>query len=376
MSTQLVIVDPKEFNLDNAKAETIASAFTPKLVEREAYAQQYAELITQELSPELSKKASELRKKLVKVRTGIAEIHKTEKAFYLAGGRFVDALKNKYILSVEQMEEKLEEIENYYINIEKQRIEALRLERLAQLLPLGYVEDSRINLGDIDETIYNSIKLGLETKRAEEEKAAKEAEELRLAELAKDKAENERRLLIAPYAQFDTSNSDLRNMTDEVFTALLTSLQTAKKEYEAEQAKIREENERLRKEAESAELQAKQEREASEKKLAEERAKAEAERKAIEEKARKEAQEAAEKQAKLEAELQAKKDAEAKAEADKQAALEAELSKGDSAKIEDLKADIEALKTKYTFKSAKNQKTQQQVNDLFDKVITFINSKK
>lgn len=376
MSTQLVIVDPKEFNLDNAKAETIASAFTPKLLEREAYAQQYAELITQELSPELSKKASELRKKLVKVRTGIAEIHKTEKAFYLAGGRFVDALKNKYTLSVEQMEEKLEEIESYYINIEKQRIEALRLERLAQLLPLGYVEDSRINLGDIDESIYNSIKLGLETKRAEEEKAAREAEQLRLAELAKDKAENERRLLIAPYAQFDTSNSDLRNMTDEAFTALLTSLQTAKKEHEAEQAKIREENERLRKEAEAAELQAKQEREASEKKLAEERAKAEAERKAIEEKARKEAQEAAEKQAKLEAELQAKKDAEAKAEADKQAAIEAELSKGDAAKIEDLKADIEALKTKYTFKSAKNQKTQQQVNDLFDKVITFINSKK
>ncbi len=66
----------------------------------------------------------------------------------------------------------------------------------------------------------------------------------------------------------------------------------------------------------------------------------------------------------------------AKAEADRLAAIEAELSKGDEAKIEDLKADLLTLKTKYTFKSAKNQKLQTSVNELLDKVITFINDKK
>lgn len=32
MSTQLVVVDPKEFNLDNAKAETIANELLDKVI--------------------------------------------------------------------------------------------------------------------------------------------------------------------------------------------------------------------------------------------------------------------------------------------------------------------------------------------------------
>jgi len=36
----------------------------------------------------------------------------------------VDALKNKHTLPIEQMEEKLAEIEKYYENLEKERIAA------------------------------------------------------------------------------------------------------------------------------------------------------------------------------------------------------------------------------------------------------------
>ena len=116
---ELVKVDPKEFGLEVKQGETIEKSFLPKIQERDAISTIYGQLITSEITPELCKQARELRLKLVKVRTGISDIHKVEKAFYRAGGLYVDALKNKHTTPVEQMEEKLFEIENYYINIEK-----------------------------------------------------------------------------------------------------------------------------------------------------------------------------------------------------------------------------------------------------------------
>lgn len=111
--------------------------------------------------------------------------------------------------------------------------------------------------------------------------------------------------------------------------------------------------------------------EAAEKVLAEQRAKADAERKIIEEQARKEAAE----RAKFQAELQAKKDAELKAEQERQAAIEVELSKGDSDKMQSLFADLEALKSKYQFKSKKHQTLYASINELIDKTVAYGKSK-
>ena len=279
MSTELVKVDPKEFGLEVEQVSTIEQAFLPKIQEREALVAIYDQLITSELTPELSKQAKEVRLKLVKVRTGIAEIHKTQKAFFLAAGRFVDAWKNKETLPVEQMEERLSEIENYYINLEKARIEKLQIERLEMVKK--YTDFPAQNLGAMEEEVFNSYltgcKVAYEAKIEAERLEAERIENERLAEIARQKA-------------------------------------------------IEEENARL-----------KAETEAKEKQLQEERAKAEAERKAIEEAARKEreeaeaklkaeqekarieAEKAAAEKAKLEAELRAKAEAERKAEADKKA---------------------------------------------------------
>ena len=279
MSAELVKVDPKEFGLEVEQVSTIEQAFLPKIQEREALVAIYDQLITSELTPELCKQAKEVRLKLVKVRTGIADIHKTQKAFFLAAGRFVDAWKNKETLPVEQMEEKLSEIENYYVNLEKARIEKLQIERLEMVSK--YTDFPAQNLGAMEEEVFNSYltgcKVAYEAKIEAERIEAERIENERLAEIARQKA-------------------------------------------------IEEENARL-----------KAETEAKEKQLQEERAKAEAERKAIEEAARKEreeaeaklkaeqekarieAEKAAAEKAKLEAELRAKVEAEAKAEADKKA---------------------------------------------------------
>ncbi len=64
-------------------------------------------------------------------------------------------------------------------------------------------------------------------------------------------------------------------------------------------------------------------------------------------------------------EIKAKQEAEAK--------KQDELNKGDKAKVNDLINDLNQLKTKYTFKSAKNNRMYSDVGLLIGKVVNHIN---
>lgn len=184
-----------------------------------------------------------------------------EDKLWLKAGQMMEA-------TFKNLETKLEEKEKFAERWEAEQKEKLRAFRLEQLLPLGFQFENGFDLGNIDEQMFQSLKLGLETAKKEKEEAERKAEEERIA---KEKAEAE------------------------------------------ERARIKAENERLKLEAE-----------AKEKQLAEERAKAEAERKEMEEKAAKAKAESdaklkAEKEAKekLESELKAMADAEEKIKQDK-----------------------------------------------------------
>lgn len=304
--TNLVKINPKEYGLEESSVKEIESAFAVKLAEKEPLISMYKSLITKELNPQLCKEAKDLRNKLVKVRTGIAEIHKSQKAYFLAAGRFVDAWKNKETEPIEQMESKLKEIETYFEKIEAERIAKLKAERIEKLstvcetpemYPLEQMSDEAFD------NLLNGLKVAKEQKEAEEKRielerieAEKKAEADRLAKIEADRIERER---------------------------------------------IEKENARLKAEAE-----------AKEKALKLEREKAESERKAIEEKARKE-REAIETAARIErekqAKIQAKKDAELKKIQEKALRLEREK----QAEIERLEV-IELQKKKDAEKLAKS----------------------
>jgi colicin import membrane protein len=328
MNTEILKVDPKEFGLNETEVVTIEQAFMPKIVERDVLKNVYENLLTQEISPELCKEAKNCRLKLVKVRTGIADIHKAQKAFFLAAGRFVDAWKNKETLPVTQMEEKLSEIEEFYERIEAAKIAELQVKRSVEIAQ--YQETDAFipnNLGTLTEQVYNNYLLGVKTAWEQKKDAERKAAEAEAARIAVEKAEQER---------------------------------------------IRIENEKLKKEAEIREAE-----------IAKERTKAEAERKAAEakERAEREAHEAAlkkerEERERVQRELEAKAEAERKAKEAEEARIEAELSKGDAAKIQDLVNDLVALETKYQFKSAKNKKIYANVGVLLEKVVTYVNESK
>jgi hypothetical protein len=186
MGNEITIIDSKDFGLTEDKAIQITQSFLPKIAEFNGYIEVYNLIITEDITEETISKANSLRKKLVKVRTGIADVHKAEKAFYLASGKYIDALKNKHTLPVLQMEEKLEEVEQYFINIENERLKILQLNRIEILKPFEVENVENLRLNEMDDIVFESFLIGCKTKF----EAKKEDENERLRN---EKEENERK---------------------------------------------------------------------------------------------------------------------------------------------------------------------------------------
>lgn len=366
MKQELAKVDPKEFGLEVEQVSTIEQAFLPKIQEREALIEIYEQLITSELTPELCRQAKEVRLKLVKVRTGISDIHKTQKAFFLSAGRFVDAWKNKETLPVEQMEEKLSEIENYYVNIERAKKAQLQAERLLEVSK--YTEHPANALGDMETQVYeaylqglkvaHNVKIEAEAKAEAERLAAIETERLeqirikeenaRLQKEAEEKRirDDKRNAELRPFIVFIRDYPKMLNMTEDDYKKEFSEIKKgAELQWEFER------KEQIRKQAEA---------EQKEKDLAAERAKAESERKAIEAKAQKEREESeqlllAERKAyeeKLRSEMEAARKVAAELEAKKQAEAEA-VAKRTAEILAEEKA--KALAAKAPFKQKANK---------------------
>lgn len=263
---QLIKIDAKEFGIEESKAKQISEQFTPmldKMVELEKEANNIFSLDIENI--ETGKLAKEVRLKYVKVRTGTAEIHKQQKAFYLSAGRFVDGWKNAQIFASQGIEEKLETIENHFKNKEIERLKELQNNRLELITP--FLENTiGLDLSSMTEEIFNNFLLGSKTNF-----------ELKLEN---ERLENER-----------IENERLAEIERQKY--------------------IQEENERLKKEAEEKEKALKKERAEA---LAKQKAiQDEADKKAREEKAKQDAilKSEQESKAKLEAELKAKQLAEA-----------------------------------------------------------------
>jgi colicin import membrane protein len=301
MSTEIVKVNPVEFGLDEKKAVEITSGLTQILEERKTLTEMYSEVINLEITKENLDKFRELRLKIRDNRTkGIEKWHKSNKEFWLRGGQFVDAIKNKEIAENERMENNLMENEKFFERLEAKRIEELKIQRaeLCQLysefIPLS------VDLGTLSDEDFNNLLNGAKLQYNAKIEQLKKEEEARIENERLNKLEQDRRFELAPYTQFITDSPKLREMEEKEYQTLFNSLVDAKNSYEKKQEQIRVENERLKKEAEEKEKS----------RLAE-------------------LQIEKDKQAKLEAELKAKKDAEIKAEnerlqAEKTAKLEAE----------------------------------------------------
>lgn len=340
--TTIVKIDPKEYGLEESKAADIAAQFQPMLNRMVELEKEYNEIIQLPVEDSATaRKAKELRMKYVKVRTGTADIHKTQKAFYLAGGRFVDGWKNAQLFASQGIEEKLESIEKYAEIKEKERIAALQAEREAILLPFNLENLEALSLGHMTDQVWGNFLTGTKANHQAKIDSLAKAEADRIAA---EKAAHEER------ERMRVENEKLKAQAE-----------AREKQFAAERAK--------------AEAYAKAEREASEKKLREEKARAEAE--AAKVKAEQDAKIKSEREAreKAEAELKAKQEDEAKAIREAEEKEQAALNMGDATKFTAFMDELEAIKTKYAFKSKKYKTLQAIAVDLLNKTLNHLTSK-
>jgi len=191
METTL-LVNPKVFGLEENKALELTSGLTTVLTERETLKNAYLDVIDLEVSEENLPTFKELRLKIVKNRTqGIEKWHKTSKEFFLTGGRFVDAIKNKEVSENDRMEANLLEKEKHFENLEKERLNKIHLYRVGCLLPFNY-EIGNVDFSGMDENMFNAILLGAETNHKNKIASEKLAEEQRLEALRLEAEEREK----------------------------------------------------------------------------------------------------------------------------------------------------------------------------------------
>jgi len=270
--TDIVNIDPKEFGLEESKALDISNQFKPMLDKMVELEKEYNTVITLPIEElETSKKAKELRLKYVKVRTGTAEIHKAQKAFYLSAGRYIDGWKNTQLFASQGIESKLEEIEKYAENLEKERIKKIQLEREAELQKYGVENSTAMTLGSMPDDVWNNFLVGCKTTYKAKVEAEKLAEQERIA---KEEEERERR------EQAIKENERLKAEAEAKEKAL-----EIERKRVAEEKRIAEE--KANKEKAELEARLKAEAEAKEKALAEIESKRLAEEKRIQEEERK-----------------------------------------------------------------------------------------
>ena len=141
MENAIVKINPTEYGLTDETAARIEAQFTPMLAKMTELESEYNAILGLNIeAPNTAKLAKDLRLKYVKVRTGTAEIHKVQKAFFLNGGRFVDGWKNAQLFASQGKEEALERIEKHAENLERERLEKLQQLRVALLAE--YVENA------------------------------------------------------------------------------------------------------------------------------------------------------------------------------------------------------------------------------------------
>jgi len=187
----LVKVNPSEFGLEAIQAAQVEAAFLPMIAKMKELETEFNEVSALPIEPTTCKKAKELRLKFVKIRTGTAEIHKNEKAFYLAGSRFVDAWKNAQIFASMGKESALEKIEKHFEILEAERKEKLRVERIAALSAVCETPDM-YPVQEMSEPAFKQLLDGLTLAKRQREEAELKAEADRVAKELAEAEERER----------------------------------------------------------------------------------------------------------------------------------------------------------------------------------------
>jgi len=172
---------PELFGIEPNKAQEMVSGLSVTIAERQVLKDAYIDVIQLEINAENLPAFKELRLKFVKIRTSIDKWHKANKAFYLAGGRFVDAIKNKEIAETEEIEAKLMEAEKFFERQEAAKAKELNDFRISKISP--WVENAeQMDFKEFSDEDFEDFVFGKKMKQEQRIEAERLAEEQRIAD--------------------------------------------------------------------------------------------------------------------------------------------------------------------------------------------------
>ena len=315
---ELIVKENKQLEgLEPSKAQQIKATFEPMVKMLEEFEEAYAQVMSMEITEAVCAKAKRLRLDIAQVRIKAEKERKKIKEEYVRGGKAIDGVANILKFAVVDKEEKLKDVELHFERLEEEKKKRLQAEREIELL--NYESDgSGIDLGSMDDTVWNNYLTGVKATYKAVKDAEAKAEKDRIKAEKKAKVYRERREFLLPLSEFvvlsdlteDTTQKQFKEMLDagilkkdieklyakrigeiavyssfidvaevtrqmaeEDYLELLNSGKNAKRSYDQKQDEIRAENEKLRREKEAREekeRKEKEEREAREKEEAEE----------------------------------------------------------------------------------------------------------
>lgn len=312
------------------RAERIAAGYAPFLADLKIEADKLRGL--DKSNPDHAEIAKRVRIDIGKICSLNSKQKKADKQKILIAQRFIDGLYNTVEGFGRLTQGEAEDIENHFINIEKEKVAKISEERESEMVKyLTGDEDSRLmyaqsmKLGEMPKDVYDVLIHGYKQQAEMRLEADRKAEEARLAAEKKAQVTQQRKELVLPLSNYQKPDDiDYPSVSDDEFDKYMAGLQKRKKESDAE-------NERVKQQQIQQEAELK--KEAEEKaKLEEELAKSKEEAKAKEALLRKELadaelakKQALEEKAKIDAQIKAEEDrkaneADLKAEEEKRAA--------------------------------------------------------
>lgn len=324
MSEQLQVMElPQELQqlaaanlgLAKEKADEHLAAFAPFMSELTELSLQMESINFETPTNEDSKKASEIRKKMVKIRTSSEKEKDARKKSLLTEGNLIQSAYNLIKNACEMKEESLAKVEKYQELLraaELERITNARMEQLAQY----ECNTDRSLVGQMSDETFAQFLAGAKATYEQKKEDERKAEEARLEAEKISKLREQRLTALRRVSNFltdDELQKDFGTMPDAEWSQLVKVIAERKDDYEAKEAARQAELERIRKDNEEKEAVLRKEREEAERKDREakaEIARLEAEKKAKEEE---EARAKAEEIRKRIAEEKARKTAERKA---------------------------------------------------------------
>ncbi len=202
---ELIKLDDSLKEVEESRAKQIKKWFEPMVNMLESFEEEYERVLSLPMSKETAGEARALRLKISRVRIDADKERAKRKKAYLIAERAIQGVYNILKNAVTDKEQKLADIENYYENLERERIENLRKEREIELAKYEVYEPG-VNLGEMSDEAWKNYLTGTKTnyetriaaeKKAEEDRLRREEEERLLreaekAELLRLKKENEK----------------------------------------------------------------------------------------------------------------------------------------------------------------------------------------